>query len=107
MPPTHCVSGSDSIGRHVSRELIASAARRGEMSVPACIGSDAARELRRIPWVRRRFLLGFENLPLLVEAANHCLQFIDGGVVLLHQNILLFGGLLFLFGTHFRGILGG
>src|ERR1700733_12745565 len=101
MPPTHCVKGSDSIGRHVSRELIASSARRGDMSDPACMGSGAAKLLRRIPWLRR-FLLGFENLQLLVEAADHCLQFIDGGVVLLHQNILLLGRFLLLVGTHLR-----
>jgi len=66
-------SGSDSMGKHVSREWMASSARRGVMSVPACIvekcgGIDPPRSSMS------RFLLGFEYLHCFVEASDHRLQ---------------------------------
>src|SRR5258707_12942182 len=106
VPPTHCVKGNDSMGKHVSRELIASSARRGVMSVPACIIFQRTR--------RREFaalkLLGFltlrlERLQLFVETPDVGLQFVYGGVVFLHQHFLLFVGLLLLVRRQFLRIL--
>src|ERR1035438_6566894 len=67
---------------------MASSARRGVMSVPACI-----KRSRRVAPPRsnsRLLLLCLVDLQLFIEAANDRLQFINGGVVLLNENLLLF-----------------
>src|SRR5580698_9376511 len=107
VPPTHCVSGSDSIGKHVSRELIASSARRGVMSVPACIdesGGGVAPPHSQ-PLLRRRGG-GLVNLQLFIETSNNRLQFIDGSVVFLDQNLLLIVRLFLFIGGQLLRILG-
>src|SRR5580700_3257402 len=86
VPPTHCVSGSDSIGRHVRREWMASSARRGVMSVLTCIYEKMRRGVRAaLPSLG--LLLRLISFQLIVEAAGHRMKLIDGGVVLLSQNL--------------------
>src|SRR5579871_3279076 len=107
VPPTHCHRGSDSIGRHNSRELIASSASRGVMSVPACM---LLRILRRT-WVRLRTgsrlaVLRLEDFQLLVEAANVRLQFVDRRVVLLSEDLELLLNFLLLISRKLGRVLG-
>src|SRR5580698_5352849 len=104
VPPTHCVRGSDSIGKHVSRELIASSARRGVMSVPACIKISCGGLAPPHSLLSRG--LGLIDLQLFVEPSNNRLQLVDSGVVLLHQYLLLIVRLFLLVGRQFLGILG-
>src|SRR5580658_10467958 len=89
VPPTHCVSGSDSIGRHVSRELIASSARRGVMSVLACIVKDGGGG-NPPPSGSRCRVLGLVGLQLIVESANDRLELVHRGIVFLREDLLLF-----------------
>src|SRR5882672_6958612 len=105
VPPTHCVNGNDSIGKHVSRELIASSARRGVMSVLACIMFQRRGETFRRADFGSLLVLGLECLQLFVEPADVGLQLIDGGVVLLHQYFLLIVGFLLLVGGEFFRVL--
>src|ERR1700722_10867230 len=93
VPPTHCVSGSDSIGKHVSRELMASSARRGVMSALACMNFQKGRGAKRTPrpiftsvvLVLLFGVLCLVDLQLFIEPAHVRLQFIDRGIVLLRQ----------------------
>src|ERR1700744_163615 len=103
VPPTHCASGSDSIGKHVSRELIASSARRGVISVLACIVSQSANPIRP----RLRCVLGLPYPQLLVEAVNNPLQFVNRRIVLLRQHFFLFLRLGLLVLRQLGRILGG
>src|SRR5882672_3064304 len=105
VPPTHCVNGSDSIGKHVSRELIASSARRGVISVLACMMSQWRGETARRAGLESLLVLGLECLQLFVESADIHLQLIDRGVVLLHQYLLLIVCLLFLVGGELFRVL--
>src|SRR5450631_364125 len=97
VPPIHCVNGSDSMGRHVSGELMASSARRGVMSVPACMvwknrgGVDPPRPASRC-------VCGLISFQLFIETSNHRLQFIDRGIILLRQHLFLLQSLLFIVG---------
>src|ERR1700733_6955898 len=102
VPPTHCAKGSDSMGKHVSRELIASSARRGVMSVPACMIQNRRRTDPPPP--SSLSLLRFEDFQLLIEFSDDCLQFVDSSIVFLHQDFLILICLLFLIGCHFRRV---
>src|ERR1700760_2786059 len=104
VPPAHCVKGSDSMGKHVSRELMASSARRGVMSVLACMIQNGR---RTDPPRRSSFtLFRFEDFQLLIELSDDGLQFVDRGIVFLHEDFLVLVGLFLLIGRHFRRVLG-
>src|SRR6185437_15769695 len=77
------------MSRHVSREWMASSARRGVMGVPACIWK---RRRSYPPRSKLRFRLGLENLQLFIEATD--------------QDLLLRVRLLFLLRRQLGGILG-
>src|SRR5258706_7662813 len=84
---------------------MASSARRGVMSVPACIV-----KLRRscsAALSKLRLLFGLENLQLFIKSSDNGLQFIDGGVVFLHQYLLLLIRLFLFVRRQLLGILGG
>ena len=74
------------MGKHVSRELMASSARRGVMSVLACIVQNRRRIAPPHRW--SLLLFRFEDFQLFVEPSDHCLQFVDGSIVLLHEDFL-------------------
>src|SRR5579871_862902 len=105
--PTHCDSGSDSIGRHVNRAWMASSARCGVMSVPACMVKTRRRGAPpRLGSLLACRCLGLVDLQLLVEAPHGSLELVVRCVVLLDQDVLLLVDLLLLFGLQLRRVLG-
>src|SRR5271156_293542 len=83
---------------------MASSARRGVMSVLACIVQNRRRSDPPRRW--SLLLFRFEDFQLLVEFSNHSLQFIDCGVVLLHKSLLFLVCLFLLIRGHLRNIFG-